>query len=116
MGVNLLAGLKIVPALWGAVEDALHLWLTCLATQSLWVGRDSTRGPISWSPTRLCRFLRVPLIALLMDRDVVVARRVWRSLDGETTGNSDVGAQSGDQLWQHWCMGKLFGKSYHVLF
>ena len=39
---------------------------------NLWgIGGDSTTGPISWSPTQLCRFLRVPLIALLMDQDGV---------------------------------------------
>ena len=66
------------------MEDALHLWSACLATQSLGVGGDSTRGPISWSPTQLCRFLRVPLIALLMDQDGV-------EHPGGLTPNSGVG-------------------------
>ena len=32
---------------------------------------DSTKGPISWFPTQLFRFLRAALIALLMNQDRV---------------------------------------------
>ena len=52
-----------------AVEDALHLWVACPATKSLKDEGVPARDPITWSPSQLCRFLKEPTIAKLLDQD-----------------------------------------------
>ena len=49
-------------------EDPVHLWVECSATRNLGGEGGSTRSPNTWSLSQLCRFLREPTIAGLLDQ------------------------------------------------